>query len=275
LEGEIFYRVSQWQIFAVLLVVLLLAVEVGYRVGLRVRHRLDDHAVTQVMAIEGGVLGLLALLLAFTFSMAIERYEARRELVVKEANAIGTAALRGPLLSEPAATEVAQLFREYVDARLALFDGDVEVNRRQSALVTTDRVQVALWSRALDGVRNAGPALGPALFLSSLNDLIDVHGDRLEAENNHVPEIVLRLEFLVAIFATGLVGYGSGTGGQRNPISTTALAMLIACVLLVIVDLDRPRRGLIRVSQQPMRELQKSLVGPVLAPVVSPQAPAR
>jgi len=272
LQGELLYRVSQWQIFVILLVLLLLAVEVGFRMGRSVRNRLDDHAVTQITAIEGGILGLLALLLAFTFSMEVERYEVRRALVVKEANAIGTAALRGPLLPEPGASEVARLLREYVDARLDLFDPDVDVNRRQSAFVTTDHVQLALWSHALEAVRGAGPSLGPVLFLTSLNDVIDVHSERIEAQNNHVPEILLRLEFLVAIFATGLVGYGSGTGGQRSPISTMALAVLLASVMLVIIDLDRPRRGLIRVSQQPMRELQKNLAAPPLPPVSVPPA---
>jgi hypothetical protein len=261
LGEEVLYQLSQWPIFGVLLIVLLLAVELGYRLGRVARKRLDKHAITQITAIEGGVLGLLALLLAFTFAMAVGRYEARRDLVVKEANAIGTAALRGQLLPEPARTEVAALLREYVDARLSLFEGGVDANRLQSALISTDRVQLALWSHALDAMGQGGQSLGPALFLTSLNDVIDLHAERVATQANHVPEIVLRLEFLVAIFAVGLVGYGSGAGGERNPISTTALAILIAAVVLLIVDLDRPRRGFIRVSQQPMLDLQKSLEG--------------
>jgi len=266
LSGELLYHASQWLIFGVLLALLLLAVEIGFRTGHAVRDRVDDHAVSQITAIEAAVLGLLALLLAFTFSMAVARYEVRRALVVKEANAVGTAALRAQLLPEPARSEVAALFREYVGIRIELSEAGIDVNRFQAAMVATERLQQALWAQAAAAVRSESQSLGPALLLASLNDVIDVHSERLAARENHVPEIVLRLELLVAIFAVGLVGYGSGVGGRRNPISTAALALLLAAVVLLIVDLDRPRRGLIQVSPQPLIDLQRSLEGAAPAP---------
>ena len=259
LSGELLYNASEWLIFGVLLALLLLAVEIGFRTGHAVRDRLDDHAVSQIMAIQGTILGLLALLLAFTFSMAVDRYETRRALVVKEANAIGTAALRAQLLPEPARSDVAALLREYVGIRIELSEAGIDVNRFQAAMVASERLQQAFWVQAVAAVRGESQSLGPALLLASLNDVIDVHGERLAARENHVPEIVLRLELLVAIFAVGIVGYGSGAGGRRNPISTTVLALLLAAVALLIVDLDRPHRGLIQVSQQPLMDLQRSL----------------
>lgn len=266
LTAERFYGANQWLIFTVLLVLLLVATEIGYRVGRAARSRMSDHAISQLTTIEGGVLGVLALLLAFTFSMAVARYESRRELVVKEANAIGTAALRAQLLPEPARSEAASLFRQYVASRIELAEAASDVNRRQAALVTTEKLQQQLWALGAGALRSDGHSFAPALLIASLNEVIDVHGERLAAARNHVPEVVLRLELLVAVFAVGLVGYGCGAGDRRNPVSTSALAILLAAIVLLILDLDRPRRGLIQVSQQPLVELQRSLGGDTRAP---------
>lgn len=266
LAEEVLYNASQWWIFAVLLVVLLVATEVGVRTGHSVRRRLGDHAVSQITTIEGGALGLLALLLAFTFSMAVGRYESRRELVTKEANAIGTAALRTQLLSDPARGEVAGLLRQYTASRLELAASAGDVNRRQAAMVATERLQREIWALAASALRGEPQNLGLSLLLASMNEVIDVHGERLAAHRNHVPEIVLRLEMLVAIFCTGLVGYGCGVAAHRNRISTTALAVLIASVVLLIIDLDRPGRGMIQVSQAPLEELLRGFESPPPAP---------
>jgi len=259
LAEEFLYQTSQWWIFAVLVAVLIVTAEIGVRMGRAVRSRLAEQAVSQITTIEGGVLGMLALLLAFTFSMAVMRYDTRRELVVKEANAIGTAALRAQLLPEPARGEAAALFRDYVASRLELAQSASDVNRRQAAMVVTERLQQQLWTVAVNGLRSEPQNLGLSLLLTATNEVIDVHGERLAAHRNHVPEIVLRLEMLVALFTTGLIGYGCGVASYRNRISTTALAILIAAVVVLIIDLDRPRRGLIQVSQTPLEELLRSL----------------
>ena len=259
LAEEILYTANEWWIFAGLLVLMLVATEIGSWMGRRIRARLGDHAVSQITTIEGGVLGLLALLLAFTFSMSVARYDSRRELVVKEANAIGTAALRAQLLPEPARGDAAALFRQYVASRIELAHAAGDVNRWQASMITTERLQQQLWAVASSSLRSEPQNLGLSLLVASMNEVIDVHGERLAAHRNHVPEVILRLEMLVAIFAAGLVGYGSGVGGLRYRISTTMLAVVIPAVILLIIDLDRPGHGMIRVSQAAIEELRQSL----------------
>jgi hypothetical protein len=131
----------------------------------------------------------------------------------------------------------------------------------EAANAATTRLQAQLWSAAAALGEKEPRAVTIGLFLQSLNEVIDLHSKRLHALENHVPEIILFLLYFVAMVATGLIGYGCGLGGVRNFFVTVVSSILIAVVILVIIDLDRPRRGLIQVSQQRMLELRDSLGG--------------
>lgn len=259
MSGKLFYGMNEWVILGGLFVLILLATEIGFRLGHRVRPSNKEPIKSHHGTIEAAGLGLLALLLSFTFALAMSRYENRKQLVIGEANAIGTAFLRAQFLPDPHKTEVATLLRRYVDVRLSFYQAGVDPEKLNETNEETDQIHDALWAHAV-AVGGKAPQENPTtLFIQSLNDVIDFQAKRLAAKDDHVPPLVLRLLYGVTILVLGVVGYGYGLGGRRDLLSTTAAALLITSVILVILDLDRPRRGLIKVSQQSLLTLRDSL----------------
>jgi hypothetical protein len=259
MAGELFYEVNEFVIAVVVIVLLLLTIEVGYWVGHRVPPGITDSAKSPVLAISGTLFGLLALLLGFTFSMSLDRFEQRKQLVLQESNAIGTTYLRARLLPEPDRSAVAGLLRSYVDVRLDFYHLRENPAQFESVLQRTEKLQDELWSHAVSVVPKNEPPVTTGLFIESLNSVIDLYSERLAAMKNHVPEIVLLLLLLVALMSALLVGYGCGLMERRHRFSTTTMALLIALVITVIIDLDRPSRGLVRVSQESMIRLRDSM----------------
>jgi len=253
------FETSLAAILVALVVAGLLAAEAGFQFGRRQRRIHGEAARSNVSTLQGAILGILALLLGFSFAMAQSRFEARRQLVVMESNAIGTAILRAQLLRAPEGPKVVDLLRQYVDVRLVFHEVSLDGDKLREVNRETDRLQAELWALAVKAVeRSSRPAIA-GLFVQSLNEVIDLHATRLNAMRNHVPESVLWLLCFVTVLALGLTGYGSGLGGDRNTWPTVTTAVLIAVVVVVIMDLDRPRRGLIRVGQESMVELRESL----------------
>ena len=248
------------EIIALFLLILLFAsLELGYRLGRRARAHADDTAKSQSGTIEGAVIGVLALLLAFTLSMSIARYETRRELVLDEANAIGTTYLRAKMLPAPFETQVADLLRQYVANRLEFYNAGIDQARQQAANEQAVQLQGRLWSVAMAASAQDNRAVPTGLFVQALNDTIDLQAKRLAATRNIVPETVVLLLLGVAAATAAIVGYNSGLSNRRHVFAGITLIILIAVIVWVLIDLDRPSRGLIRVSQQSMIDLQDSL----------------
>ena len=273
---EIMYSQSSVLIVSALFVAMLLAMEVGFRSGRHKRARTTE-AVTQANAVLVSMLGLLALLLAFTFSAALQRFEDRSQTVVAEANAIGTAYLRTRLLPAGMQEEVRALFRQYLEVRIqeGLVDA-TEPERHQSLLHEAKALEARLWSQAVMAAEQDSRVVTSGLFIQSLNELIDTSGTRDAALNRHVPEIVLFLMFTTIVLTTATLGYASGIAGHRVTLAAFILTMLIALVVYLIVDLDRPRRGAIQVSHESMTRLQqtiKTIPGDTAQPDSPPGAP--
>ena len=208
----------------------------------------------------GSMLGLLALLLAFTFSLALQRYEDRSQAIVAEANAIGTAYLRAQLLPKEMRLTVQATLRMYLDIRVQ--EGKTELTdtaRRSQLLVDGDHLAGQLWQQAQQASELASSQVITALYINSLNELIDSSGIREAALERHVPEIVLLLLFATCFMTMATLGYASGLGGHRVSLPGFVLVLLIAFVVYLIIDLDRPRRGAIQVSQESLLRLQQSL----------------
>ncbi len=256
---EFLYSIGLWLIFGGSMAFFLLGDELGFRLGRWKRSTVDEDDKSQIITIQGAMLGLLALLLGFTFSMSMSRFELRKQQVLEESNAIGTTYLRAQLMPEPARKEVSNLLRRYVEVRLQFYRADMEGQKFQNAVDQTERLQLELWSRASAWAAKDPRAVTAGLFLQSLNEVIDLHSKGLTALENHVPEIILVLLYFVALVAIGLIGYGCGLAGRRNFMVTLVASVLIAAVILVIIDLDRPQRGLIKVGLGRMVELRHSL----------------
>lgn len=259
LDAGFLYRQNEFVVIAVLVALLFSATEIGFRRGRSARARLEEAARSHHSTLQTGVMGLLALLLAFTFSMSSTRYETRKLLLVDEANAIGTAWLRSRMLPEPDRSTVGGLIRDYTGLRLDSYLSLASERSVNVALVKARELQNQLWSQAVGAANKDARSIPIGLFVGSLNDLIDVAARRDAARGNHVPQPVLLFLFLVSILTMGLVGFGCGLGAHRNFSATAMICLFVGLVILVIIDLDRPRRGFIEISQQPMMELRQSL----------------
>jgi len=244
-----------WVVFLLAVVLLLLASEAGYRLSRVMLRRWPDRAEASVGALNGATLAMLAFLLAFVTSAAVSSFSARRQAVVAEANAIGTAYLRAGYLPEPYTAESRQLLRDYVDTRLQATDQD----KITWILERSEEIHSDLWTQVEALVRmESSPTL--ALYVASVNEVIDLHTDRVNvALVARLPwNIVLGL-FLMALLALGLVGLHAGYGESRNLIALLAFVLTLSVVFLLIVDLGRGNTGLLQVSQQALLDLQRGM----------------
>jgi len=266
------YSQSNALIVLGLFLCMLLSMEIGFRSGRR-KQAIATEAITQANAVLASMLGLLALLLAFTFSAALQRYDDRSQAVVAEANAIGTTYLRARLLPGGMQDEVQALLRQYLDVRIQ--EGRVntaDTVKREKLLLQTNLMAAQLWVHAERAAKqDAGPVTS-GLFIQSLNELIDAYGTRNATLERHVPEIVLFLMFVTIVMTTATLGYASGIAGHRVTLAAFALVVLIALVVYLIIDLDRPRRGLIHVNQESMLNLQQA-IGSVQGHATQPGSP--
>lgn len=254
---EIMYDYNSVLIVGLLFGSLILATEAGYRIGLRFMSSTNDSAKNQVNAIQASLLGVLALLLGFTFSLALQRYDSRSEAVVGEANAIGTAILRAELLPTSVRADTATQLRKYLDLRVRAGAVSLDQHEQRAALLRqSEQMMDQLWRAATRAADEDPNPVRTGLYIQSLNELIDAFGSRDAELERHVPEPVLFLMFGTFILAVCLVGYAAGIAGHRASFATYMLIALISCLVFVVIDLDRPRRGLIEVSQQSLVELQ-------------------
>ncbi|MBS2032709.1 MAG: hypothetical protein JST54_32850 [Deltaproteobacteria bacterium] len=233
------------------------AAELGYGLGGRERGKAEPRAL--LMSVLGAVLGLLALLLGFTFSMAALRFEARKQLEVDEANAIGTLFLRSGLLPEPERAAALPLVREYVEAQVTFYEAGVQPEQLAPVDARLNALQDQLWALAVAASAADPRAIPTGLFVQALNDTIDLHGKRLAAMENHVPEAALLMLCVVAMLGAGLTGFAAGTDPRSDRAMAVIVAFLIVLVIGLIVDLDRPRRGIITVGEASMLRLQQTL----------------
>jgi hypothetical protein len=249
---------SQWRLIAIVSALLLLAAEAGFRLGLRLHKSKDEARKSQLGGIQGAVLGLLALLLGFTFAMAVARYESRRDLVLREANSIGTTFLRASFLPETRQNTAENLLRSYLDARLSFYAAGPDTAEQTVAEQRAAELQRALWAQAVAaGKENPTPLV--TSFVTALNDLIDLDATRLNALRSRIPGAVWLLVLAVAMSGCFTSGYSAGGSGVRSAFPELVLPLLMAVVITLIADLDRPRGGLIGISQQPLIDLKHAL----------------
>jgi hypothetical protein len=239
--------------FAVTVAAVLSSIEAGFRFGRYRRHRYDDEKEGPVGAIVAATLGLLAFVLAFTFGLAASRFDARRTVVVNEANAIGTTWLRAGLLPDKRAERIRPLLREYVASRLAApSTGDL-----QPAVQRADELHRALWAEAESVGQQYPDSIVVGLFIEALNETIDIHATRLLAvTQGRIPAPLWAALVMVTVLTMCGVGYFCGLSRSRRSPEVLVLALCFSAILVLVADLDRPREGLIQVSQQAMFDLQ-------------------
>ncbi len=241
-------------IFLIGVVIVFLASEFGWRLGIRTK---GHGASGNISALEQSLLGLLALIIGFIFLMALMRFEARRDAVLTEANAIGTTALRARLLPTPHREASLKLLREY--AQIRIIPAGKSFAELSTIIDRSNQIHEALWQqvKALSAKDNNMVPTG--LFILALNEMIDNQGKRLAALQNFIPPSVLLLLSGIAAVACGFAGYASGLDPLRTRLPVYITAFLVCSVIFVVLDLDRPNAGFIIISQQPLIDTLASL----------------
>ena len=258
MAAEFLYKQSAVLIAIALLGAMVLGAELGYRLARSGRQAQNEPTGTQVISIQAATLGLLALLLGFTFAMALSRFEYRKQVVVQESNAIGTAALRSEFLPTSHDDEVNKLFRRYVEIRLeSVLRTEQASSDREQLDLEARRIQRRLWRIANEAAEADPRSIPLGLFTHAINEVIDIKTKRDIAVANHVPESVLLFLLAFAVLAAVVLGHGNGLRGDRIMSLTAAYCVIVVLVIVLIIDLDHPQQGLARTSQQSMIELHE------------------
>ena len=222
--------------------------DVGKRFGLYRLAKDPDGARSGSGTIEGSIFALLGLLIAFTFSGAASRFDIRRQHVIDEANHIGTAYLRLDLLPESDQKNMRESFRQYLDARLATYDKLPDLAAAYKELTRCQMLQKEIWIKAVAACKAKSDPATTTLVLSAINQMIDITTTRAMASHMHPPTIVFILLFGLGLGCSLLAGYGMTGSKSRNWFHMLGFAAIMAITVYVILDIEYPRLGLIRVD---------------------------
>jgi hypothetical protein len=231
-----------------LLVGMLLCLEIGRRIGVRRMARDVEGSRAGVGVVDGAVFALLGLLIAFTFSGAATRFDTRRHLIVEEANAIGTAYLRLDLLPAAAQPALRDAFRRYVDGRLEVYRVLPDIEAARAALARSAVLHGEIWRQAVDACAGQSDRSANMLVLPALNQMIDITTTRTVAAETHPPAIIYALLAALVLISALLAGYDMAGGKTRNWVHMTGFALIMAAAIYVILDLECPRLGWIRID---------------------------
>jgi hypothetical protein len=243
-------------LFITSVAVVLASITTGMRAGLY-RRKAGSEEAGSVGLVVGAVLAMLAFILAFTFGIAANRFDARKQLLLDEVNAIGTAVLRAGLLPEPQRAESRRLLKQYVDIRAGVARPSSDIAK---AIADSEGLHTQLWSQvAALPEADLNSHVG-ALFVESLNQVIDLHTSRVTvALQYRIPLLIWLGLFLMTVLAMVAVGYQFGLSGSRSVLVHVILAITFSLMVLLIADLDRATSGGLQLTQQPMLSLQREL----------------
>jgi hypothetical protein len=231
---------------------ILLLMGLGRRVGVRRLARHGDNAVVGVAPIDGAVFALLGLLLAFTFSGAASRFDDRRQLIVEEANDIGTAYLRLDLLPSSAQPALRDAFRRYVDSRINVYRELPDLAAANAELARGAELQKEIWAQAVaasgneDG--NAGSSAARNLLLPAINEMIDITTTRTVAAQIHPPTLVFVMLLILVLASSFLAGHAMAAAKDRSRLHAVCFAVVMSAAVYVILDFEFPRLGLMRID---------------------------
>ena len=240
---------------------MLLMQHVGHLIAMKRIARDPESAKKGAGVIEGAVFGLLSLLVAFTFSGAVTRFDARRHLVGEEAIRISTAWDRIHVLPAGAQPGLRDLFRRYLDSRLDTYRNPADGDGTKAAWDHSVKLQEEIWVAGVAAAQASPTTAGPMLFLPAVNQMIDITRTRLMATRIHPPPIVYAMLAVVALVGALLAGFHMAGGKARSWLHTIGFAAVLASTVYVILDIEYPRMGLIRVdaADEALVELRRSM----------------
>lgn len=223
-------------------------IETGRRIGRRRFQEEGDIAARGFTAVEGAIFGLLGLVLAFSFSGALARFDARRQMVVKEVNDIGTAWLRLDLMAAESQPAMRDLFRRYLDARIEAYDSVPDVSATRAALGRSAVLQQEIWALAVSATRGTPAGPSQMLLLPALNAMFDTSTSQQEVARLHPPVVIFVMLGALILACALFAGYDMGSRPNLNLLHSIAFAVVLSVTVYVIIDLEYPRLGLIQMS---------------------------
>ncbi len=244
-----------WALFLVLLASLLVVVELGRRVGQRPSISADEVRHEQLEWARDAIGLLLSLILGFTLAMALARFDQRQQLIVDEANAIGTASLRAEMLPQPSRERLAVLLRAYVAERIRFSTARLHAQELSESVARTKDLQSQMWEQSVEASKTAPNAI-TSLFVQSLNEVIDLSEKRMATLENRVPQpiwIMLTLLSLLECLAAGMCVR------RKSWFVMVISPLMIAIVMSLIADLNSPRAGFLQTGRGSMERLQQDL----------------
>lgn len=254
--GELLNSVPLWLLFILTAAVCLIGVELGTllaKLSLRVRGK---EAEAPLGSLVGAILGLLAFILAFTFGVTTSRFDTRRQLVLDEALAVRTTYLRAGLLPSSQGLEIRRLLREYVEVRLKIGSRNV-----QQMMTRSEELHRQLWRQAEALIKEDMDSEIRSLFIASLNDVIQLHENRkIVGLLYRIPGSIWFSLYLLSFLSMLCIGYQAAMAGSRRLLGSVLLAAAFSLVVVMIADVDRPGEGRIRVSQQPIADVQQQML---------------
>jgi hypothetical protein len=250
-----------WIIFLVTAALVVLSVESGFRLGNKVRSRSSEERESPVSAIAGAILGLLAFMLAFTFSIASERYDTKKGLVREEANVLRTAWERSDFLQDAAREKTKALLREYLDNRIAFVQSS-SPDKAATSIRDATRIQHEIWASGVLSAKT-DPFMNSdigAMYLESINQMADVHALRVnQGLQARVPSGIWFVLYALLILGMIAVGYQTAIAESRRSRVTVVLALSFSLVIALIAALDHPMNRFISVPQTPLVNLQSEM----------------
>ncbi|WP_161627166.1 bestrophin-like domain [Flavobacterium subsaxonicum] len=244
MNTSVLYQTPTFVIVAILFVLMLLFNRIGFSIHKRQIAKNPESASDGLGPVEGSLLGLLALLLSFTFGMSASRSDARRQAIVQEANDIGTAVLRADLYPDSIRTALRADFKQYVEARIAYYQSGTDADKNQEAIKKAVKYSDKIWVAVVQQSQDKENTLRSQQMIPALNSMIDIVSTGDATKNATVPDSIFWFLFLLIITASLIVGY-SNNGKKINHFIVSGFALMTVLTVFLIMDLDRPRRGII------------------------------
>ena len=250
-------KLPVWLLYGGTVLLLLGGSEIGFRLGMWRKARMSEGEKAPANTMMGSTLGLLAFILAFTFGMSNSRFDVRRQLVLDEASAVLRAYQRAQFLPEPQRNNCSQLLREYIALRNSL-PLTKDIKEMEGVALRSENVQNELWQQA--AMLADRPSAVLAGFMQSLAELTDLQMKRVRAAVwNRIPTTIELALYGIAFLGLGALGYAAGLGGSRTTIPAVVLVLVFSAIIVLIVDLERPRQQLFKVSQEPMLDVARRI----------------
>jgi hypothetical protein len=247
-----------WAVFPVTVLLLATFFEMAFYLARR-RRAPHQSASGQSSAVVGGLLSLLAFSLGITFGMASDRFSARKQLVIDEANAIGTAWLRAKALPAPYDTQVPPMLEQYLATRVGVAE-DPSPARLEELQHTSTELHRRLWVKTSAASREHPQSITVGLFMSALNKVIDLHTERSTiALQRRIPRPIWSALYFVSVVAVFILGYSAGQSGRRSLVGTVGLLLALATMFRLIAAIDRPTQTVLQINQAPFLELQQTI----------------